>query len=147
METEHIMGNSCARGTINNIIQTMSESHYLSLKTFVTQAIDQKWLLVLVIDDYTSVHTKRRPLIEKPSEAKTMCTIVVKTFKVIPAISIDHASTVHDLNGIDIESCKGIMTSASCTHDIAKTYATSMPNWLTQAFFDPELQRQGINTK
>jgi len=99
METEHIMGNSCARRTINNIIQTMSESHYLSLETFVTKAIDQKWLLVLVIDDYTSVHTKRRPLNEKPSEAKTMCTIVVKTFKVIPAISIDHAGTVHDLNG------------------------------------------------
>ena len=141
------MENSCARRTINNIIQSMSESHYLSLEPFVTQAIEQKWLLVLVIDDYTSVHTKRRPLIEKPSEAKTMCTIVVKTFKVIPAISIDHASTVHDLNGIDIEPCKGIMTSASCTHDIAKTYATSMLNWLTQAFFDPELQRQGINTK
>ena len=76
METEHIMGNSCARRTINKIIQTMSESHYLSLETFVTRAIDQKWLLVLVIDDYTSVHTKRRPLNEKPSEAKTMCTIV-----------------------------------------------------------------------
>ena len=73
METEHIMGNSCARRTINNIIQTMSESHYLSLQTFVTQVIEQKWLLVLVIDDYISVHTKRRPLDEKPSESKTMC--------------------------------------------------------------------------
>ena len=125
------------------IIQTMSESHYLSLETFVTQAIEQKCLLVLVIDDYTSVHTKWRPLDEKPSEAKTMCTIVVKAFKDIPAISIDHASTVDHLNGIDIKSCKGIITSASCLHDIAKTYPTSMP---TQAFFDPELQRQRINT-
>ena len=96
METEHITGNSCARRTINNIIQDMSESHYQSFETFVTQAIEQKWLLVLVIDDYTSVHTKRRPLDEKPSEAKTMCTIVVKAFKDFPAISIDHASTVHD---------------------------------------------------
>ena len=146
IETEHIMGNSCARRTVNNIIQAMSASHYQSFETFVAQAIEQKWLLVLVIDDYTSVHTKRRPLDEKPSEAKTMCTIVVKAFKDIPAISIDHASTVHDLNGIDIESCKGIITSASSLHDIAKTYATSMPNWLTQAFFDPELQRQRINT-
>lgn len=95
---------------------------------------------------YTSVHTKRRPLDEKPSEAKTTCTIMVKTFKDIPAISIDHGSTVHDLNGIDIESCKGIISSASCLHDIAKTYATSMPNWLPKAFFDPELQRQRVNT-
>jgi len=81
------------------------------------------------------------------SEAKTMCTIVVKAFKDIPAISIDHASVVYDLNGIDIESCKGIIISASCLHDIAKTYATSMPDWLTPAFFDPELQWQRINTE
>ena len=45
----------------NSIIQAMSESHYQSFETFVTQAIEQKWILVLVIDDYTSVHTKRRP--------------------------------------------------------------------------------------
>ena len=98
METEHIVGISCARQTINNIVQTMCESHYLSLDTFVTPAIEQKWLLVLVIDNYTFVHTKWRPLDETPSEAKTMCTIVVKAFKDIPAISIDYARTVHDLN-------------------------------------------------
>ena len=57
---------------MNNIIQAMSASHYQSFETFVAQAIEQKWLLVLVIDDYTSVHTKRRPLDEKPLEAKTM---------------------------------------------------------------------------
>ena len=54
METEHIMENSCARRTINNIIQAMSESHYQSFETFVTQAIEQKLYLVLAIDDYTS---------------------------------------------------------------------------------------------
>ena len=101
----------------------MSESHYQSFETCVTQAIEQKWLLVLVIDDYTSVHTKRRPLDEKPSEAKAMCTIVVKAFKDIPAISIDNASTVHDFNGTDIESFKGIITSKFCLQDIAEAYA------------------------
>jgi len=85
----------------------MSESHYQSFETFVTQAIEQNWLLIPVIDDYTSVLTKRRPLDEKPSEAKTMCTIVIKAFKDIPAISIDHASTVHDLNGIDSGGSRG----------------------------------------
>ena len=129
METEHIMGNSCARRTINNIIQAMSESHYKSFETFVTQAIEQKWLLVLVIEDYTSVHTKQRPLDEKPSEAKTMCTIVVKAFKDILAISIDHANTVHDFNGIDIGSCKGIITSASCLCYIHAQLAYSSILW------------------
>jgi len=31
-------------------------------------------------------------------------------------------------------------------HDISETYASQMPDWLTQAFFDPDLQRQRINT-
>ena len=145
METEHIMGHSCARRTVNNIIQTMAETHFQSFEHFVTEAIEHKWLLVLVIDDYTSVHSKRRPLNEKPSEAKTMCTMVVKAFN-IPAISVEQANVIHDVNGIDIESCQGVITSASCMHDISQTYASQMPDWLTQAFFDPDLQRQRINT-
>ena len=147
-ETKHIMKTlySCARRTINNIIKAMSESHYQSFETCVTQAIDQKWLLVLVIDDYTSVHTKRRPLDEKPSEAKTMCTIVVKAFKDIPATSIDHASTVYNLNGIDIESFKGIITSTSCLRDIAKAYAYQSSADVINRFLIQKLQQQRINT-
>ena len=145
METEHIMAHSCARRTVNNIIQTMAETHFQSFEHFVTEAIEHKWLLVLVIDNYTSVHSKRRPLNEKPSEAKTMCTMVVKAFN-IPAISVEQANVIHDKNGIDIESCQGVITSASCMHDISQTYASQMPDWLTQAFFDPDLQRQRINT-
>ena len=34
-----------------------------------------------MIDDYTTVHTKRRPDTGKPSAAKSMCTIILKVFK------------------------------------------------------------------
>ena len=64
-----------------------------------------------------------------------MCTIVVKAFKEIPAITMDHANFFHDPNGIDLESCQAIITSASCTHDVSSSYASIMPDWLTQAFF------------
>ena len=43
---------------------------------------------MLIIDDFTAIHTKRRPQEEKLSEAKTMCTIVVEAFKDIPAIPV-----------------------------------------------------------
>ena len=41
MKTEHIMGNSCTRRTVNNTIQAMSETHHQSFETFVTQAIEK----------------------------------------------------------------------------------------------------------
>ena len=54
----------------------MSQTHYQSFKDFIDDAIKNKWPLVVIIDDYTAVHTKRRPQEDKPSEAKSMCTIV-----------------------------------------------------------------------
>ena len=146
LETEHIMGLSCARRTVNSIVNTMADNHYQSFQNFIQDAVKNKWLLVLIIDDYTSVHTKRRPQGEKASEAKSMCTIVVKAFKQIPAINVEEANFMHDVNGISITSCQDIITSASCMHNISQSYASVMPNWLTDAFFNPDLQRQRLNT-
>ena len=85
---------------VNSVVRSMSEIHYHSFKDFIKDAMKNKWLLVLIIDDYTSIHTKRRPQGEKESEAKSMCTIIVKAFKEISAITTDHAIFLHDPNGI-----------------------------------------------
>ena len=53
---------------------------------------------------------------------------------------------MHDVNGISINTCIQIITSASCTQNMSSSYASVMPNWLTDAFFNPELQRQRLNT-
>lgn len=147
METQHMMGLSCARRTLNTIARSLSENHgKLLFKRFIEDAIEHKWLLVLIIDDFTSIHSKRRPEGDKASEAKSMCTIVAKAFKNIPAISVLQASIMHDVNGIGINTCPPIITSASCMQNISSSYASVMPDWLTQAFFNPELQRQRLNT-
>ena len=146
LETEHIIGLSCARRTVHSIVNTMAENHYQSFQNFIQDTVTNKWLLDLIIDDYTSVHTKRRPQGEKASEAKSMCTIVVKAFKQIPAINEEEANFIHDVNGISIASCQDIITSASRMHNISRSYASVMPNRLTDAFFNPDLQRQRLNT-
>ena len=145
IETEHIMGHTLARRTVNNVVNTMSESHFKSFEDFITEATERKWLIVLIVDDFTSIHTKKWPQKDQPSEAKTMCTIVVKAYKEIPAIEVEQATRIHDPNGIDIESCQQLITSASCMHDISNSYASVMPDWLTESFFNPELERQRIN--
>ena len=90
---------SCARRTVNTIAKSLSDNHCNSFKNFIQEAIEHKWLLVLIID-FTSIHTKRRPQGDKASEAKSMCTIVFKAFKNIPGISVLEASIMHDVNGI-----------------------------------------------
>ena len=103
---------SCARRTVNTIA-SVSENHRKSFNHFIQDAIENKWLLVLIIDDFTSIHTKRRPQADKASEAKAMCTIVVNAFKNIPAVSVLQASIMHDVNDISINTCMQIITSAS----------------------------------
>ena len=58
LKTEHIMGHSCARRTVNSVVCSMSETHYHSIKDFIKDAMKNQWLLVLIIDDYTSIHDK-----------------------------------------------------------------------------------------
>ena len=146
IETEHIMGYTCSKKTLNNVMHKMSQSHLKSFEDFITTATDCKWLIVLIIDDFKAIHTKRRPQEEKLSEAKTMYTIVVEVFKDIQAVPVMHALCIHDQNGIDIESYIQLSTAALSMHGISESYASLMPDWLTKAFFNPEIERQNEST-
>ena len=100
---------------------------------------------MLIIDYFTAIHTKRRPQEKKLSAAKTMCTIVVKAFKDIPAVPVMQTLCTHDQNGIDIVLCIQLITAASSMHNISESYASVMPDWLTNAFFNPEFERHRIH--
>ena len=47
---------------------------------------------------------------------------------------------------MDIASCQQLITSALCMHDISNMYAFAMPDWLTEALLDPELEKHQVNT-
>ena len=114
----------------------MSQSHLKSFEDFITTA-NCKWLVVLIIDDFKAIHTKRRPEEEKLSEAKTVCTIVVEVFKDIQAVPVMHALCIHDQNGIDIESCIQLSTAALSMHGISESYAS---------LINPGIERQNEST-
>ena len=114
---------------------TKCQSHLKSFEDFITTATHCKWLIVLIIDDFKAIHTKRRPQEEKLSEAKTMYTIVVEVFKDIQAVPVMHA-----------QSCIQLSTAALSMHGISESYASPMPDWLTKAFFNPEIERQNEST-
>ena len=60
IETEHIMGHTLAWRTVNNVVNTLSESHLKSFEDFSTETKEHKWLIVLLVDDFTSIHTKKK---------------------------------------------------------------------------------------
>ena len=139
--TEHQLGNTCSRRLMNNIRKSLSSNHRDDLQQFFADAIKNEWLLVLVIDDYTTIHTIRRPTQTKFSQANNMCTIIVKAFKEIPAIRRPNDITLlHDPNGMNIEALLATITSPVQMSMLGNSYAATLPNWITDDFFNPESQ-------
>ena len=60
IETQHITGLSSARRTLKTIAKSLSENNNCVLfKHFIQDAIEHKWLLVLIIDGFTSIHIQK----------------------------------------------------------------------------------------
>ena len=85
MDTQHRMVHTCSCKTKYIICNQLSKNHDEYLNQFFHEAIQNRWVLVLMIDDFTKIHTNRRPS-EISVNAKSMCTIVVKAFKQLKGI-------------------------------------------------------------
>ncbi|XP_028410469.1 uncharacterized protein LOC114533084 [Dendronephthya gigantea] len=142
IDTQHRMGHTCSRKTSNIIRSQLSRNHAESLNSFFDQAIQNEWVLVLIIDDFTKVHTYRRPSTSKTCNPMSMCTIVVKAFKQLKAIKAPaNISRIHCPEGVNIKACVDAITSSQQLTMLGSSYASTMPNWLTSLFFTPDLQR------
>jgi hypothetical protein len=80
-----------------------------------------------------------------------MCTIVVKAFKhikpvAVPTTTLTNINQLHQQNGINVTSCKKLVTSAAQMSMLSHTYSLVMPGWLTQQFFQPEIARNRLST-
>ena len=114
MDIQYRMGHICSGKTSNTIRSQLSKSHEENLKMFFHQAIQNEWVLVLIIDDFTKVHTYRRPATPSTCNPMSMCTTVIKAFKQLRAIKVpSNISRIHCLEGVDIPACVDIITSPS----------------------------------
>ena len=146
MDTEYQLGNACSRKTTGTILKNLAKTHGKEVDILITEAITNEWLVVLIVDDYTSIHTNRRPEIDKPSTAKHMCTIALKIFKHIKAVRLPNNITqLHDPLGVNVQACISAITSPVSLFQLGNTYASLMPGWMTDSFFDPESQRQRLS--
>ena len=81
MNRQYQVGHTCSRKTSNIICSQLSKSHQESLKMFFHQAIENEWVLVLIIDAFAKVHTYRRSATPTTCNPMSMCTIVIYAFK------------------------------------------------------------------
>ena len=105
------------------------------------EAIKQQWQLVLIVDDYTPIHRKRRPKTDQIHLPKSMCAIVIKVFKNVKAISKCVPATYHSIDGIEINSCVQTVSCPSSIYKLGFSYSSIMPGWVRNTFFNPELWR------
>ena len=90
--------NQCEIGvsgkTFHRSMHKVSASRNEMVHNFIIDATSSGDLLVLMIDDYTNIHTKRRPKEEETSTACTMAAILLKRFPGIPATLYQHQNLI-----------------------------------------------------
>ena len=86
-----------------------SKEHHQTVNKWIDQATKHRKLLVINIDDYTNVHTRKRPL-NGVSRASKMCTVLLKKYD-IEAVELDSSRPVNHPNGILIDDLVRNMSS------------------------------------
>lgn len=145
LDTEKKIGNTVCSRTVSNEIRRLSTENANTIKTVVEEAIERECLLVMVIDDYTTVHSKHRPTVST-SSAATMCTIICRIFPDVKAIPLSHIEAFHDPYGINVENLQNEITGSTVMKRIGRTFSDCMPDWLIKTFFDPESERHRLQT-
>ena len=140
------MGSTCNRQKRNEILHHLSSGNTRGINELISEAISHKWQLVLMTDDYTTVHTKCRPDTGKPNADKSMCTIILKVFKDIQAVSSFNPLPFHNPEAIDVTLLANTLSGSSAMHKLACTDSSIMPSWIRNSFFDPELERSRLET-
>ena len=112
-------------GSIVISVCRLASENKRSVQTMVADAVENYWCIVLIIDDYTTIHSKHKPT-ETVSSAASMCTIVCRVFpnvKAIPLTAIDF----HNPNSVDITLLLAAITNMNMMDKISKTYADAIP--------------------
>ena len=142
IDTERNLGNTCSSRTYYKRVQNI-ENDYLQIVTEITgDALNNGHLIICIINDYTSVHTKCRPTEEQASKATHMATVVIHVFENIPAIPLGDIENVHNPLGIDAQLVSDHVTSDDVMSIVGNSFASSMPPSYSEQFFAPETQRR-----
>lgn len=144
----NILGTSMSDRVYQLIKAKDSLEHHKIVNEWIDLAIKQKRLPIINIDDYTSVHTKKRP-IKGTSQANKMCTILLKKIDV-EAVECDIVRPVNNPEGIVVEDLVRNMSSNEevkklCFSTLVQCCEENAP-WIVNNFFDSLYEEERLRT-
>lgn len=75
-----------------------------------------------------------------------MCTIVVKAFRNIKTVEIPQdMDYLHDSQELNVSRCQQVISSQMSNWQPHMHQRSTMPNWITREFFQPESERIRIS--
>ena len=146
LETQRQLGTSCSSKVITRNRSSLAKVNQKQCNDAITEAIQKKFPILLMIDDYHNIHTIRRPTDQFTSKADHMCTIIVKIIKEATAIPFSSISLVQNPSGIDVDLLVNNLCSVEFFGKVSScSFASSMPQ-LTCHSFDPLMARHQMES-
>ena len=146
LNTARQLGVTCTSMTERSHEAKLIAAYEHEIDEVINTAIQNQHLVIAIIDDFTTIHSHRRPDSERTSDAKCMCTVVVRVFPGIPAIPLVDGNTHLDPNIVLPGDLAGQLTSDKYFYPLSFTYASTMSNAMTSHFFNPDTVRQRLET-
>ena len=143
LNTQRVIGTSTCSMTVDRALQKFSSSNRTNVISALDDAIKNRKLLLLMIDDYTTIHSTRRPKDLKTSQANNMCTIIFKVFPDIRAITRPPPQFIQNKDGIKPHDLANEACSEKQMTKLCCTFTTCLPEQTT-SFFDPLLERKRL---
>ena len=113
----------------------------------IQEAIEKKYVITLMMDDYHNIHSIRRPSDDRTtSKVNHMCTIIIKIVKEATAIPFNSVDLIHNPRGIHANLLLTNLCSDQFFNQICSfSFGSSMPE-LTRPLFDPLMARHQMES-
>ena len=146
LNTARRFGVTCAHET-GRLLETSSITAYeQKVDEIINRAIDEGHFIIVIIDDFTTVHSYRQPEYEQTSNAKSMCTIVLRVFENIKAIPLNDSISHLDPNVLSPQILSLELTDNANLNILTTSFAAAMPHQIKSQFFNPETVRCRLGT-
>ena len=142
MRALHEMGMCVGMYKFYRGVHDSSKHHFVRIKNVVDKALENQQAIVIIIDDYTNIHTRRRCDTSQQRNNSHMATILLRVFD-IPAVRIQEVPA-NMPGGINVHLLMNELDRNMAS--LFSTFATTAPQQIMHQFFDPHMERLRLTT-
>ena len=95
IDTQRNIGTACSSRSVDRALTHYAVKNETTQAEAISCAIKNKKLLVLMIDDYATMHSHRRPTALATNNVLNMATIIIKIYPQLEVIQVKNLELVH----------------------------------------------------